>query len=397
MASTTFTDNITPIISAWLNDVNSVTYTLFGNGSAYSGVLTLAGTTDATSITTGMSKNAGGASIQKALWVGGLANIAGAVTLQSTVNVTGVATLTAQPILSSLTASQAVFSDGSKGLVSNAITGSGSVVMSTNAILVTPNIGTPSAGVATNLTGTASGLSIGGNAATATTATTATGTNALYSATTTVNVSSATAPSSGQVLTATGSATATWQTPVAGATVPTGAMFDYAGAGTIPAGYLACDGSNYATATYSALSTVLGTTWGAPGGGSFTVPDSRRRVSVGSGGTAVSGPANTVGSVGGEETHVQSTAEIAAHTHANTPVLASGTISATTTGTVNGTTFNAANGAGKGTNVQQVGAAAGTVSGSVGTSITANNSSIGSSTAFNVMQPSYVVQKIIKT
>lgn len=35
-------------------------------------------------------------------------------------------------------------------------------------------LGTPSSGVATNLTGTASGLSIGGNAATATTATNAT-------------------------------------------------------------------------------------------------------------------------------------------------------------------------------------------------------------------------------
>lgn len=52
-----------------------------------------------------------------------------------------------------------------------------------------------------------------GNASTATTATTATGTNALYSATTTVNVNSATAPSSGQVLTATSSTAATWQTP----------------------------------------------------------------------------------------------------------------------------------------------------------------------------------------
>lgn len=45
---------------------------------------------------------------------------------------------------------------------------------------------------------------------------TATSTNALESATTTVNVSSATAPSSGQVLTATGSTTATWQTPSGG-------------------------------------------------------------------------------------------------------------------------------------------------------------------------------------
>ena len=41
-------------------------------------------------------------------------------------------------------------------------------------VLVTPNLGTPSAGVLTNCTGTAAGLSIGGNAATATTATTAT-------------------------------------------------------------------------------------------------------------------------------------------------------------------------------------------------------------------------------
>jgi hypothetical protein len=47
-----------------------------------------------------------------------------------TMGVTGIATLTAQPILSSLTASQATFTDGSKGLVSNAITGTGNVVMS---------------------------------------------------------------------------------------------------------------------------------------------------------------------------------------------------------------------------------------------------------------------------
>lgn len=58
-------------------------------------------------------------------------------------------------------------------------TGSGSAVFATSPTLVTPNLGTPSAGVLTNCTGTASGLSIGGNAATATTATTATTANAL--------------------------------------------------------------------------------------------------------------------------------------------------------------------------------------------------------------------------
>lgn len=123
MAQTTFTDGVTLIVSAWLNDVDTVTYSRFGNGSSYTGILSIADTTDATSVSTGSSKNAGGTSIAKALWVGGLANIAGVLTLQ------------AQPILSSLTASQAVFTDGSKGLVSNAITGTGNVVMSASPTL----------------------------------------------------------------------------------------------------------------------------------------------------------------------------------------------------------------------------------------------------------------------
>jgi hypothetical protein len=69
---------------------------------------------------------------------------------------TGVATINAAPILTALTASQAVFTNGSKALVSNAITGTGNVVMSTSPTLVTPALGTPSSGTVTNLTGTAS-------------------------------------------------------------------------------------------------------------------------------------------------------------------------------------------------------------------------------------------------
>jgi hypothetical protein len=55
-----------------------------------------------------------------------------------------------------------------------ASTGTGSVVLSNSPTLVTPALGTPSALVGTNITGTAAGLSIGGNAATATNATNAT-------------------------------------------------------------------------------------------------------------------------------------------------------------------------------------------------------------------------------
>ena len=88
----------------------------------------------------------GSASLKyKDLYLAGNASIAG------TLGVTGVATFTAQPVLSSLTASRAVFTDGSKGLVSNAITGTGNVVMSNSPTLVTPALGTPSSATLTNL------------------------------------------------------------------------------------------------------------------------------------------------------------------------------------------------------------------------------------------------------
>ncbi len=53
------------------------------------GLVSFGDTTDSTSITTGSVQTLGGLGITKALWVGGLANIAGAVTLQSTLTVTG--------------------------------------------------------------------------------------------------------------------------------------------------------------------------------------------------------------------------------------------------------------------------------------------------------------------
>src|SRR6185369_2776156 len=53
------------------------------------GALTIQDATNATSTSTGSIITAGGIGAAKALWVGGLANIAGAVTLQSTLAVTG--------------------------------------------------------------------------------------------------------------------------------------------------------------------------------------------------------------------------------------------------------------------------------------------------------------------
>jgi CDGSH-type Zn-finger protein len=78
---------------------------------------------------------------------------AGNETVGGTLAVTGVATLTAQPILSSLTASSAVATDASKGLVSVTNTGTGNNVLATSPTLVTPILGTPQSATLTNATG----------------------------------------------------------------------------------------------------------------------------------------------------------------------------------------------------------------------------------------------------
>jgi hypothetical protein len=90
---------------------------------------------------------------------------------------TGVVTVAAAPVLTALTASQAVFTDASKGLVSNAITGTGDVVMSASPTLTgtvtaatlnaTTLGGTLSTAAQTNITsvGTLSALTVSGTSA----------------------------------------------------------------------------------------------------------------------------------------------------------------------------------------------------------------------------------------
>jgi hypothetical protein len=65
-------------------------------------------------------------------------------------------TVSGTTTLSGLTASTALALDGSKNVVSVTNTGTGDNVLATSPTLITPALGTPSSGVVTNLTGTAS-------------------------------------------------------------------------------------------------------------------------------------------------------------------------------------------------------------------------------------------------
>lgn len=104
---------------------------------------------------------------------------------------------------------------------------------------------------------------------------------------------------------------------VPGGLVPTGVILDYGG-GTAPAGYLVCDGTSYLRATYPDLFTALGgsgSPWGIPDGTHFNVPDFRRAVAAGSGGSPTFGPSNTVGSSGGAQGTSLTEPQLAVHSH----------------------------------------------------------------------------------
>lgn len=155
-------------------------------------------------------------------------------------------------------------------------------------------------------------------------------------------------------------------------TFKSGMLMDYAGT-VAPSGWLLCDGTAVSRTTYAALFAVISTTWGVGDGSTtFNLPNLARRVTIGSGGSATSPvfTGTTVGSLGGEEVHVQTLAELVAHTH---PPLAPTTSFLGNTGGSGGTDTSS--------NITSV----------------ATTGSTGSSTAFNVMQLGAVVMKIIKT
>ena len=104
--------------------------------------------------------------------------------------------------------------------------------------------------------------------------------------------------------------------------IPTGTVVPYAGT-TAPSGWLFCDGAAVSRTGNSALFTVLGTTYGAGDGSTtFNVPDMGGRVPAGkettatrltSGAGGVDG--GTLAATGGDQTHTLTEAQLPAHAH----------------------------------------------------------------------------------
>lgn len=93
-----------------------------------------------------------------------------------------------------------------------------------------------------------------------------------------------------------------------------GEVIAYAGPTSPDARWLLCDGSSLLRVDYPDLFTTIGTVYGAADGTHFSLPDLRGRTALGAGTGAGLSP-RALGDVLGEESHVLSIGELAAHVH----------------------------------------------------------------------------------
>lgn len=166
--------------------------------------------------------------------------------------------------------------------------------------------------------------------------------------------------------------------------VPSGVMWPYGGA-SAPTGFLLCDGSAVSRSTYATLFAVIGTFYGVGDGSTtFNLPPAAGRTPIGAGTytDSVSGSiTRALGTTLGAEKHVLSTPEMPSHNH---------TDSGHTHNTVVGQTgVSGSFGGGFGETFQ--------VATTATSSSAANIQNTGGGTSHNNMQPSFVVNYIIKT
>jgi microcystin-dependent protein len=187
------------------------------------------------------------------------------------------------------------------------------------------------------------------------------------------------------------------------ALVPAGSIIATA-VSVAPAGWLLCDGSSQPVATYSTLHAAIGYTYGGSGA-NFNLPDLRGRVVAGldnMGGTDAGrlSWANTLGTNGGTQTHTLTTSEMPSHTH--TQDSHNHTQNSHGHGLTLGSAF-VVSGGGGGAYMAATGAFGPFNDGSLvattatNNATTATNQNTGGGGAHNNMQPTILLNYIIKT
>jgi microcystin-dependent protein len=178
-------------------------------------------------------------------------------------------------------------------------------------------------------------------------------------------------------------------------TTPSGAVTAFAGT-SLPSGWLYCFGQNVSRTTYADLFSAVGTTYGVGDGSStFGIPDLRGRAIAGQddmGGSSANRLTGQTGGVngddlgagGGAETHVITEAQLAAHAH----LIAADAEGSDTYPTASN--YIAKKGVWGSNNNYQF-------SGTATTPTLGLTTSVGDDTAHNNVQPTFILNYIIKT